>query len=531
MAAATLVVGGLALVGATSTGASGVTPGAVRVAAQKGTLGPGRHVSAPTSSKASVPTKAQVAARDLQMAAKDANQAPSFGRHTTSADVKSIGGAQTSPSRAPGDFKTFLNSTIPASCATNCGQSPINEPEVANAGKRQLETSNWNIAYSNNGGGTWAYQDPYALFGPSFCCDQEVLYEPNHDRFIYLGLDYGGNGSANNALVIATAASQASTSWCTYHLYGNQLGGVAGDLPDFPKIAIDNNNLFVTWNAYNSAGNWVRTGIARLPLESLANCAGFGYLYLTRTDTFTFALGQGALDTYYWVSNWYTDGSHTNGLSMRIFTWADNSGTIFLNDRAVNAYTFGNVSCGSPNWCSRLDPRYESVVLTRAEFRGQANAAFAGDSLLEVATSAGPSGLSNGNNYVVYNYFKLNSLTYIGNDQTFNTVESFAYPGCNVNRQGHVGCAMSHGTSIPGGLLVLQDDVSPTQPWGFCFCLDGIGTANGWGDYQPTNPFEPGVGPFISVLWRVNGSNVVEPHVFIFGRTHDNSGYKRWKGK
>jgi hypothetical protein len=534
MAAATLVVGGLALVGATSTGASGVTAGAVRVAAQTGSMGAGRHVTAPTSSKPYVPTKAEQTARDKQMADKAALQAPSFGRHTTSADVKSIGGAQTSPERAPGDFMTFKNSTIPASCASSCAQSAINEPEVANAGKRLLETSNWNIAYSNDGGGTWAYQNPYTLFGPSFCCDQEVLYEPNHDRFIYLGLDAGGTGSANNALVIATAPSQSSTSWCTYHFYGNQLGGVAGELPDFPKIAIANNYLFVTWNAYATSGSpppWVRTGIARIPLEALANCAGFSYLYLTRTDNFTFALSQGALDTFYWVSNWYPDGSQTNGATMRIYKWADNSATIFFFDRAVNAYTFGNVSCGSPNWCSRLDPRYESVVLTRAEFRGNANAAFSGDTLLEVSTSAGPSGFSNGKNYVVYNYFKLNSLTYIGNDETFSTTESFAYPGCNVNRQGHVGCAMSHGTNVPGGLLVLQDDVSPTQPWGFCFCLGGIGTATAWGDYQPTNPFEPGVGPFISVLWRVNGSNVVEPHVFIFGRGHDNLGYKRWKGK
>jgi hypothetical protein len=108
-----------------------------------------------------------------------------------------------------------------------------------------------------------------------------------------------------------------------------------------------------------------------------------------------------------------------NGSNLRIFQWPDNSGTYFWVTTGINAYTFGTVACGSPNWCSRLDPRYESVVITPAEYRAQGNAGFAGDQILEVAATAGPSGFSNGNNYVVYNYFKLNSLTYIGNAPNF----------------------------------------------------------------------------------------------------------------
>ena len=75
------------------------------------------------------------------------------------------------------------------------------------------------------------------------------------------------------------------------------------------------------------------------------------------------------------------------------------------------------------------------MVITPAEYRAQANSAFAGDQILEVATTAGPSSFSNGNNYVVYNYFKLNSLAYIGNDQTYNTSDELRLRGMRGERQ------------------------------------------------------------------------------------------------
>jgi len=254
---------------------------------------------------------------------------------------------------------------------------------------------------------------------------------------------------------------------------------------------------------------------------------GFSFNFLTRNTEFTFALSQApsSLNSFYWVSNWFLDGT-TNGSNLRIFNWPENSGSYSATTRAINAYTFGTVSCGSPNWCSRLDPRWESAVISNAQYRGQANAAFAGDSILEVATTAGPSGFSSGKNYVVYNYFKLNSLTYIGNDQTFSTTTNFAYPGCAVNVMGYVGCAMATGTNAPGGLIVLQDDINPTQPWGFSFTPGGISGASEWGDYIVTSPFNPAVGPFQTVLWRMNGSTS-EPFYIIWGRGRDKAGFDR----
>ena len=326
---------------------------------------------------------------------------------------------------APTTFTIFKNKLINSICS-GCGEATVNEPSAANNGKNVVETSNWNIAYSLNGGaGTpvWGNQNPYAI-STGYCCDTQVLYDKDRDVFILMLLDYAGEGASTNGLTISVAKSlfpSTGPAWCTYKFTGGNFGEGGTDTLDFAKIAISNNNLFLTWNDYPPRQGFRASGLARFPLDALATCAGFSYTYLTRNTEFTFALAQqpSTHDQFWWVSNWMLDGT-VNGSNLRIFWWPDNSNTYFFNTRGINAYTFGTAACGSPNWCGRLDPRYESVVITPAEYRAEANSAFAGDQVLEVAATAGPSGFSDGNNYVVYNYFKLNSLTYIGNDQTYN---------------------------------------------------------------------------------------------------------------
>lgn len=508
--------------------------GAVRASTQTARIGAASRVQVQASAKPFVPTAAQLADRERALAGKAKHVAPALGRHTTTADVNVSGGPETNATvaQAPGTFTVLKQGLVNSTCS-GCGQSQINEPTVANSGRYVVETSNWNIAYSNNGGKApivWGNLSPYS-FTPGFCCDQMVTYDAGRDLFILLQLKYAGEGNVNNGLAVSVARGSSPTSWCTYNFAG-AIGGGSTSTPDFPKIAVANNNAYVTWNEYPPNAGFARSGLARFPLDSLSTCSAFSYNYVTRSTEFTFALSHApsSLNQFYWVSNWFFDGT-TSGQNLRIFYWPENSGSYNYVTRAINAYTFGTVSCGSPDWCSRLDPRWESVSISRAEYRAQANGAFAGDSILEVATSAGPSGFSNGKNYVVYNYFKLNSLAYIGNDQTYSTTDHFAYPGCGVNKYGYVGCAMAHGTNAPGGFILIKDDVNPTQPWGYSYPVATGNGATGWGDYIVTSPWNPTVGPFQTILWRVNASNVVEPYYIVWGRARDALGYKRWKTK
>jgi hypothetical protein len=507
--------------------------GTVAERVQTGAIGPGHRIEMALDAASFVPDADMIAAHERLMAAKANHLPPPLGPHATGVRDGVDGGPPTIRNRpAPNDFSVFAASLITSICS-GCAESSTNEPSVANSGKFVVETSNWNIAYTLNGGAAkiaWHNQNPYTL-SSGYCCDTQIVYNADRDVFILLLLDYAGEGATTNGFTLSVTRGQSPTSWCTYKFNGSSFGEGATDTLDFPKIAVSNNNLFITWNDYPPSAGFSASGLARFPLDSLAACSGFGFNYLSRSDVFTFALAQqpSAHDQFYWVSNWFLDGT-ASGSNMRIFYWPDNSGTYYNATRGINPYAFGTAACGSPNWCSRLDPRSESVVITPAEYRAQANSGFAGDQVLEVATTAGPSSFSNGNNYVVYNYFKLNSLSYIGNDQTYSTSETFAYPGCAVNDKGYVGCALAQGLNAPGGFILLQDNVNATQPWGYNFVVSGISGASGWGDYNQTNPWRPGGGPFETVLWNVNGSTV-QPYYIVWGRGSDANDYSRWSIK
>jgi hypothetical protein len=504
--------------------------------ARTGRIGAGRMVDAATSTRPFRPTRVQQAARDRAMAIKATLKPAPLGSHTTRADVHTKNpGPPTVPSNGrPRDFKIFQDSVLPC-----CRQASILEPSTANSGKTFLVTSNFNLGYSEDGGTTWTYQDLYGLFGPDLCCDQAVMYEPSRDRYIYEGLDFGGYGDPNNAVAIGVAGGSTATQWCVYHFYPDALGGEIGELLDFPHIAYSNNAAYLTWNLFGTNGYWKETGLARFPLDRLAACLDFSYDYFTRTDNFTFGLTQGgsSLDQLYWVADWYTGGGGS-GKFIRIFRWPEERRTYQFVDKAINPYHFSGGSCASEDgvvtdWCTRLDPRWMTAWISHAEYRGRADHAFAGEPVLGVSITAGPSDFTPFP-YVVYEYFKLDSLTYIGNDQTFNPDFAFAYPGCTVNVHGYVGCVISWGGGTgdmhyyPGGFILIQDDRSPTQPWAHDFFLPGKRNATAWGDYDVAEPFQPSVGPFIATAWTV-GRYLVEPHVVIWGRPRDSGGYTRWK--
>jgi hypothetical protein len=529
------------LVAAAPGGASGsaIPPSVIATGtASTGRIGPGRVVKAAASIRPFRPTSAQQAVRDRVMAIKAALRPAPLGPHTMRGDVQTRNpGPPTVPSKVrPSDFKIFENSTLPC-----CGESTVNEPATANSGVAFVQTSNWNLASSEDGGATWLYQDLQGVFGPALCCDQAVLYEPSRDRYVYEGLNFGGYGDPRNGVAIGVASGSAPTEWCVYHFLTESLGGASGELPDFPHIANSNNDVYLTWNLFGTNGYWKETGLARFPLDRLAACRDFSYDYFTRTDNFTFGLTQGgsSLDEFYWVADWYTGGGGSGKL-IRIYRWPEDSRIYHIADVYINPYHFSGGSCGSEDgvvtdWCTRLDPRWMTAWISRAEYRGRADKKFYGEPVLGVSITAGPSDFTPFP-YVVYEYFKLDSLTYIGNDQTYSPDFAFAYPGCTVNVHGYVGCVISWGGGTgdqhyyPGGFILTQDNLSPAQPWAYDFFLPGERNATAWGDYDVAEPFQPSVGPFIATAWKV-GASQVEPHMVIWGRAHDSSGYQRWKAK
>jgi hypothetical protein len=324
---------------------AGVPEGTKSEAALTGSIGPGKIIEAPSSENSYTPSPAQILAHERLMDAKARHLAPPLGPHTTALQTGRAGGPPVSSlvQQAPSTFTVFKGSLINSTCS-GCGQSVVNEPSAANSGAFVVETSNWNIAYTTYGAAAnivWQNQNPYAL-SPGYCCDGKVIYDAGRDSFIMLLLDYAGEGASSNGFTLSITRGYKPTSWCTYKFTGANFGEGATDTLDFPKITVANNNLYVTWNDYPPNSGFRASGLARMPLDSLAACAGFSYNYLLRSDVFTLALAESpsAHDQFYFVSNWFLDGT-VSGRNERIFWWPENSGTYFAATVGINPYTFG----------------------------------------------------------------------------------------------------------------------------------------------------------------------------------------------
>jgi hypothetical protein len=428
---------------------------------------------------------------------------------------------------APGDFVALDNPIDPG---LGANASFVQEPSSDNAGANIFQSGNWYATRSFDGGATFDYVNP-AMFGPGFCCDQVVLYDPGRDRWFWL-LQY------NNRLVLANSGDLIN--WCFYNWFpGN--AGFAGEF-DFNDLAISTNYIYIASNVFLTSGASGSTMI-RLPIDPQITCGGFGYNFFTSTTLgFTWKPVSGAYDVMYWGTNW----AGTLGSFFRVFKWAENSGSIFWFDRAISAFGFytrnSGQNCGGgavTNWCQFSDSR----VLGGARYTdrdGVARLVFSWN-----AKQGPPYGLPFP--FSERAYFREGDFAYLGSDRLWLSWAAVQFMSLATNARGHVGMTVIYGGGIassyyyPSGGVLIQDDVSPNQPWQLVTNAAGTGntcTYNGlwrYGDYVTTRPLRPTNLAWVGTNYVIAGNNCggigwySEPHQVQFGRSRDLPGaFNRW---
>ena len=78
-------------------------------------------------------------------------------------------------------------------------------------------------------------------------CDPAVLYDAGSDRFIFFCQEYP-LGANDKIVVCFSMTNNPSDGWWVYNLSGDPLN--VGDAFDYPKIAVSNNELFITGNLF-----------------------------------------------------------------------------------------------------------------------------------------------------------------------------------------------------------------------------------------------------------------------------------------
>lgn len=140
----------------------------------------------------------------------------------------------------------------------NSGSSPMDNNIAISNGGIIVSVANTTIEIDDVTGNLLYYNDISTFFNdPSIsnACDPVVLYDVTADRFIFFFQECSGN-SANSYLCICFSKTNnpATGGWWKYKVTGNPLND--NSWFDYPKMAISNNELYITGNLFNNSSNF-----------------------------------------------------------------------------------------------------------------------------------------------------------------------------------------------------------------------------------------------------------------------------------
>ncbi|MGH9875059.1 MAG: hypothetical protein ACRD9S_21600 [Pyrinomonadaceae bacterium] len=268
---------------------------------------------------------------------------------------------------APTDTISLAKNVQLNDVATSDTASHVCEPSTAVNGNVVFYTGNWFAAVSIDGGTTFKFVDPFTTFpnptGMSFCCDQVVHYVKSIDTFFWL-LQYSRDSTGKNIqrIAYATTARVKTGTWRFFDITPASLGLPAGIWLDFPDLATGTNMLYMTSNAFTTAGAWRASAVVRIKLTSFTT----GTLSATRSVSTThpsLRVAQNCGTTAFFVA-------HNSTSSLRVFKWPEASATPTSTNVTVASWSSGSFSSVTPdgrNWLARADGRHTGATLAGNE--------------------------------------------------------------------------------------------------------------------------------------------------------------------
>ena len=387
--------------------------------------------------------------------------------------------------------------------ATSAQTSTVNEPTAATSGNNIFVTGNWFASRSTNGGGSWTHVDPFTTLPSAaggFCCDQIAVYVPSHDIWIWI-LQYIRQGTSN-IFRIAVSRGNSFGSWYWWDFSPQALNPAFTDMWfDYPDASVSANNLYMTFNAFNSANAWQRAFAFKFPLQTLQSGAALGYQWWSTTTHGSLRLTQGAANSMFFAS-------HNGGRQLRVFGWPDNSNTVGSFDVTVGEWSSGPYSAPGPGgveWLGRVDSRITGAWVsgTRAGFMWTA-AAKVGRPLP----------------YVKCAIVDVTTRALAEEPDIWNQQSAYAYPAASPNAQGVVGVSLffGGGQRHPSHVVGFRDGGN----WRLAISRSSTHGPNGgrWGDYLSCKRHAPQSSEWVASGYTLQGGNdrqFVEPQYVHFG--------------
>jgi hypothetical protein len=390
--------------------------------------------------------------------------------------------------------------------ATNDDTSTVGEPSVALSDRQVFVTGNWYASRSTDGGTNWTHVDPFTALPSAaggFCCDQVALHDHRRGAFIWI-LQYIRQNGANVFRLAATRDGDfAAGGWYWWDIAPTTLNREwTGLWFDYPDAALTEENLFVTFNVFNDAGDWQRAVVMRFPLDTIANAGTLIFSWWSTTDNGSLRLTQGARDTMYW-------GSHNSSRQLRLFAWPDAQNSISWWNVDVGEWA-ADISSTAPNgvdWLGRADPRITGACV--------------GEGTISLMWTAGKDD-ERPHAYCRVVRIAEASKHVVDEPDIWSRIRAWAYPAASSNSRGTIGFTAFYGGEDrnPGHVVGFRDEGAGT--WSTVYSKLGSDSpdAEKWGDYLTCRAHAPDGDTWVAVGYTLEGGQSrqdVLPRLVHFG--------------
>lgn len=391
--------------------------------------------------------------------------------------------------------------------ATNDDTSTVGEPSVAGAAGQLFVTGNWYASSSTDDGANWTHVDPFSALPSAaggFCCDQVTLHDAGRGVWIWI-LQYIQQNGANVFRIAATHDASFPGGWYWWDIAPTTLDASFTNMWfDYPDAALTADNLFVTFNMFNTAGAWQRASVMRFPMDTIANAASLGFQSWSTTDNGSLRLTQGAGGTMYW-------GSHNSSQQLRLFSWADADTSLSWWDIDVTPYG-QSISSTAPNgvdWLGRADTRITGACV--------------GNGVVTFMWTAG-SGDNRPHAFCKVARIAEASKKLVDEPDIFSESRAWAYPAAATSDSGVVGFTAFYGgvDRAPSHVVGARDDAA--GGWPAVISQQGTDSPNDakWGDYLTCRAHSTEPGSWIAAGYTLQGGGTrqdILPRIVRFAST------------
>jgi hypothetical protein len=386
--------------------------------------------------------------------------------------------------------------------ATSTQTSSVGEPTVAAAGRQVFVTGNWFASRSGTSGNAWAHVDPFTTLPAAaggFCCDQLALHDPGRGIWIWL-LQYIASGGGNVFRV--AVASSSNGPWAWWDFAPTQLNPQWTNMWfDYPDAALSSSHLYLTFNAFNSADNWLRAFAFRIPLADLAARGNPGFEWWTTTSHGSLRLTQGATTDMYFAS-------HNGGRVLRVFRWPGGAGNVTSFDVSTSAWSAGPYNASGPggnNWLTRADSRITGAWLVGRQ---------AGFMWMASPRTGRP------RPYVKVVVIDVQTRAIVEEPDIWSQTGTWGYPAAGVSSAGRVGVSLFYGTGQQHPAHVVGSRSG--SAWDLTITATSThGPPTGtWGDYLSCRAHPARAGTWAASGYTLQGGTArtnIEPRYVHFG--------------